>query len=199
MKKYLITYFLILFLAPNTVYAHGIFKGLSSFYNGLLHPLFVPAQIILIIALGLFLGKQEDKKHRIFFSFAIAVIIGLLINAFLNIHNPIRIYNENLLIIATLIIATLVILQQCVHPAIAIIIMVAGGILIGLDSSPDQLITKEKGAFLLGNGITIYLLILYPITLAETFNKAFWQEVFIRILGSWLVASALMVGAMLVS
>jgi urease accessory protein len=197
MKKHLILSFSIFFLAPGTVYAHGIFKGLSSFYNGLLHPLFIPAQVILIIALGLFSGKQEDKKHRAFFSFSMAVVLGLLINVLSDSPNPISLYSEYLLIAATIIVATLVILQQRTSNMLSIIIMIIGGIIIGIDSTPDQLSGKEKEAFLLGNIIAVYLLILYPITLAETFGKAFWQEVFIRILGSWLVASALMVGVIL--
>ncbi|RTZ63451.1 MAG: hypothetical protein DSZ29_06975 [Aquificaceae bacterium] len=196
MKPSLVFYCLVLFLLPDSVYAHGVFKGLSSFYNGLLHPLFVPAQIMLILTLGLLLGKQDDKTHRAFFSFIAAVIIALLINALSTINTLNDLHREYLLIAMTLIAALFVIIQQRLPTAITIIIMSLGGFFIGLDSSTEQLIAKEKWSFLLGNIVAVYLLILYPITLAETFNKAFWQEVAIRILGSWLAASALMVAAL---
>lgn len=189
MKNQLSVLLFISSFIPNTAFAHGVFKGLSSFYNGLLHPLFSPPQLFVIIILGLFLGQQTYKKNTAFFSFAIALIIGLLLTPF-SITN----HSESILLIITLTVSTLVMLKQKIPLPFALLIMLLGGLFLGLDSRPDDLIATEKIAFLLGNAVAVYLLILYPITLAETFNNAFWKTTFIRILGSWLAASALMVG-----
>ena len=39
----------------------------------------------------------------------------------------------------------------------------------------------------------IYLLLLYPIALADYFNKKAWQKIGIRIIGPWVAASSLLV------
>ena len=54
--------FAVFFLVPGPALAHVPFEGLSDFYNGILHPVFVPAHVLLLIAAGLYLGKHGSKN-----------------------------------------------------------------------------------------------------------------------------------------
>lgn len=62
-----------------------------------------------------------------------------------------------------------------------------------MDSGQETLSDKEKLVSLFGSGVGIYLLLLYPIALADYFNKKAWQKIGIRIIGSWVAASSLLV------
>lgn len=203
MKK-TITFSVIIYLclAPNSVFAHGLFKGLGSFYNGLLHPVFVPEQIITIIALGLFLGQQAYQGHKLFFTFIFSLLLGLIFNGFnisifsANTEKNLPIIISNALIIISLIASFIVILKTDIPQIIALSLLIAGGLFIGLDSSPpNALIIREQWLFLFGVGVAVYMLFLYPITFGEYFKKVFWKEMVVRILASWIAASSLMVWA----
>lgn len=197
-------------LLPNMVFAHGVFKGLNSFYNGFLHPLFVPSQLITIIALGLFLGHQSYKGHRSFFSFVLALLVGLILNGIYAGNEKLASYLiiENLtlaLVITSLSASAVLIFNQKIPYVVAFLLLIIGGFLIGLDSiPPSEMITQkqfasEKWLFLFGVCVAVYFLFLYPLTLAEVFKKAFWQKIAIRILASWIAASSLMVWAISLS
>lgn len=191
---------------PNTVFAHGIFKGLNSFYNGFLHPVFVPSQLIAIIALGLFLGQQSYKGHRSFFSFSVAVLIGLIATGIYvgDEKSASYLITENstfALLITSLSASALIVFNLKIPNSIGLVLLIIGGFFIGLDSIPPNeminqtLFNRDKWLFLFGVCVAVYLLFLYPLTLAEVFKKAFWQKVVIRILASWIAASSLMVWA----
>jgi len=190
-----------LYLLPNTVFAHGLFKGLSSFYNGLLHPIFVPQQVITIIALGLFLGQQAYRGHQLFFAFAFSLLLGLILIGFNvdyieNSETSLLAFTSNGLIVIALMASLMVIIKRNVSQIIALPLLIAGGLLIGLDSAPPTaLVIREQWLFLLGVSIAVYFLFLYPITFGEYFKKVFWKEMVVRIVASWIAASSLMVWA----
>jgi hypothetical protein len=65
-----------------------------------------------------------------------------------------------------------------------------------MDSAQDALSGKEKLVSLLGSGLALYLLFLYPMALADVFNKKPWQMIGVRVIGSWIAASSLLVLAL---
>ena len=60
---------------PGVAFAHSPIKGIDTFYNGLLHPLYVPAHLLLLIALGLFIGQKSPVQNQV----AIAALLGATI------------------------------------------------------------------------------------------------------------------------
>ena len=70
------------------------------------------------------------------------------------------------------------------------------GFIIGLDSAQDSLSAKAKWVALFGSGVGIYFLLLYVMALSESLTKKAWQNIAVRVIASWISASALMVLAL---
>ena len=58
------SFFIASIIVPNLAFAHSPIEGIDSFYNGLLHPVFVPAHILLILGLGLLFGQKGTQETR---------------------------------------------------------------------------------------------------------------------------------------
>ncbi len=180
-------------LFSDAAFAHAPIEGIGSFYNGLLHPLLIPAHLILLIAIGLFVGQQASKITEIALgSFAFATMVGLIL-AWFTIGTQIVTF---ILVLSTaigLLIAINPAIQPPLNRYVAISLGALAGLALGMDSAQEALAGKEKLASLFGSGVAIYFLVLYPMTLADYFKKKPWQKIGVRVLGSWLAASSLLV------
>ena len=58
-------------------FAHLPIEGVGGFYGGLLHPILVPAHALSVVALGLFIGRQRERRIPSSI-FAVALIAGLI-------------------------------------------------------------------------------------------------------------------------
>ena len=74
---------------------------------------------------------------------------------------------------------------------VAALAVVAGG-LIGLDSARDMLATPGALMLLLGGAIGAVLLVLYLAAITVCL-QSHWQKIGVRIIGSWMATSALLV------
>ena len=180
-------------LFSDAAFAHAPIEGIGSFYNGLLHPLLIPAHLILIIAIGLFVGQQVSKNTEIALgSFAMATMVGLIL-AWFTIGTQIVTF----ILVLSMTIGFLIAINPALRPPInryvAIGLGALAGLALGMDSAQEALAGKEKLASLFGSGVAIYFLVLYPMTLADYFKEKAWQKIGIRVLGSWLAASSLLV------
>jgi len=184
-----------LVVLPETVLAHGPIEGIGNFYNGILHPVFVPAHLLLISALGLLIGQRGiDSNLSALATFASGTFIGLTL-AWFSFSLEMQVY----LLSAALILGLLVSLDLDLRPAWVALIAFFIGIVIGTDSSQESLSGRDKFVALFGTGVGLYLLQLYPMGLADTFNKKPWQKIGIRVVGSWIAAIAFLVLALAVS
>lgn len=174
---------------PEAALAHSPIKGINNFYNGMLHPLFVPAHLMLILTLGLLYGQQglkEMQKPVAFFLLTTA--LGLIAAGFSTGVN---------LEVALLVCAASIGLLIAISPELSLFwfvtIGVSAGFLIGLDSAQDSLAGKEKMLSLFGSGVAVYFLLIYITAFVDRFQSRSWQKIGVRIVGSWVAASALLV------
>jgi len=182
-------------LIPEIVFAHAPLEGLGSFYNGLLHSLFIPAHLLLLLALGLFIGQKGfDNNQSSLAIFAIGVFSGLILAGF-----SFAVEMENYLLAGALILGILVALELHLSSKWVSLLAFSGGLFLGMDSTQETLFGKDKVAALLGTGVGLYFLQLYPIALADYFNKKAWQKIGIRVIGSWITAISFLVLALAVS
>jgi hydrogenase/urease accessory protein HupE len=187
--------FLLLLASPGVALAHSPIKGLNNFYNGLLHPVFVPAHLLLMIALGLFLGQQGPKENQpALAAFLLATIAGLT-TAWFSPGSGM----EAILLVAAAAAGLLIAINPRVGLWGCAVITTLAGFLLGMDSAQESLAGRDKLAALFGSGIAIYFLTLYPMALADRFNHKAWHRIGVRIVGSWIAASALLVLALSVS
>lgn len=184
---------LLLFLvATDPLLAHSPIKSMGNFYSGLLHPVFVPAHLLLLIALGLFIGQKGLSENRLSFAvFLVTTVIGL-IGAWFSVGGELEIA----LLSAAAIIGLLIASNLPIGVYLCAIIAALVGLLISVDSAQDTLSGMGKLLTLLGTGVGISILFLYAMGFADYFNKKPWQKIGIRIIGSWLAASSLLVIAL---
>ena len=178
-----------LVLLPGVALAHSPIKGLDTFYAGLLHPLFVPAHLLSVLALGIFFGQRGPKAvQTAIIAFLVATLLGL---AATGIAKPVDV--ELPLLLGAAVTGALVALDRQLPLPVCVLLAAALGLMIGFDSAQPQLSGRSWLAALLGTGIAVYLMLLYTMVFADWFGKRHWQRIGLRVLGSWAAASSLLV------
>ncbi len=186
------SFFICFLCLPQIASAHSPIKGMGDFLNGVLHPLLVPEQVLLLLGLGLFYGQHHVNRHKKnILYFMSAIITGLFLGDFLQAVD----LSLPLLLLA-LMINFFVLIKRDFYRPVFIFLVVLSGLLLGLDSTQAELTGKAKLVTLFGSGIGMYFLMLYTMALSETFSTPQWRVIAVRILASWLSASALMVLAL---
>ena len=177
---------------PQLVRAHVPFAGLNDLYNGLLHPVVVPAHLLLLAASGLFLGKQGSRVvPPAFLLFCLFTFIGLVATLFFTGG-----VGELYLLGVAAVIGLLIAANLRIPFFLCLIIAALTGFLLGLDTTQTVLVGKAKFFSLLGSGLGICFLFLYPLAFADYFGDRNWQKIGVRIVGSWVAASSILVLAL---
>jgi len=184
----------ILFLCfSGTVRAHATISGFEGFAGGALHPLTIPAHLLIIVALGLLTGQRSPPSLRaLFVNFAPILAAALMFTTtglITGVFQP-------LLVAVALCAAIPVALEKPVSPLVYRALSAAGALALGFDSAPGA---SSAGVFiktLLGTGIMVIFLVFdvaYYTTLAM---RRQWSRVGVRVLGSWIIAISLLVLAL---
>ena len=184
-----------LMLAPGAVLAHSPIKDIGNFYGGLLHPLFIPAHALLLGALGLLLGQQQPAENKFpLLLFVVCAVAGLALSGH---TNGVALQTAQLL--GTAAIGLLVAIQ----PAIPVFLRTAGSafcaLVIGIDSGQAELASAALFASLVGTWLGMCILLLCTMGAADYLKEKPWQTIGVRIIGSWMTASALLVLSLSVS
>ena len=171
-------------LAPEAALAHAPLKGIGTFYNGVRHPVLVPAHLLTIFALGLLLGQHAPRASRVgWFGFVIAFWAGLA-GTRLGYAVP-----DVVLLALAMCAGLLVALERIGHLGIALALAAAAGLCLGLDSAPEGIAEGERWLALLGTATGGVLLISYVGGLAAGLVRP-WQRIGVRVAGSWTAAGA---------
>lgn len=179
-------------LAPRLAVAHVPFAGLNDLYNGLLHPVVVPAHLLLVAAAGLFLGKHGSRVvPPSFLLFCLFTFSGLVATIFYTGG-----IGERYLLGVAAVIGLLIAANLRVPFLLCLIVAALVGFLLGLDSTQTVLVGKAKFFSLLGSGLGLCFLFLYALAFADYFGDRSWQKIGVRIVGSWVAASAILVLAL---
>jgi len=177
---------------PHIALAHSPIKGIGDLLNGIIHPLLVPAQVLIILALGLWYGQHKSANKKIsVLIFLLATIIGLATSGFFVSYDM-----SAFLLVGASVLGLLIITGVSLPQVIYTLLGVLSGFIIGLDSSSEGLVSKAKIVSLFGSGVGIYFMLLYAMALSESLSNKHWQVIAVRIMASWLSASALMVLAL---
>lgn len=173
--------------------AHGGFEGVGPFYGGLLHPLAVPAHLIALIAIGIFSGQRGWAFVVGGFPYlAGGTLAGLAL------ASPAIEPAATPLLLGAAVVTGLAIALEARLPVPAAVAWVAlAGALVAADSpaAPPTTAPAEAGTAsvlaLAGTGLGILLLFAWWALPFSRVQLA-WQRIGIRVLGSWLVAGAVL-------
>lgn len=175
-------------LSAQPAFTHPAPLGIGGFPGGLVHPLFVPAHAMAVLALGLLIGQQAMWTRLAALSFMLGLAAGLGVMT-LGIV-PTRM-NE-LVLGGALIAGLLATLARPVPETLGCVLAVLLGFCIGLDSPPEAISLAEANLMLIGTGLGAAALLILTIAIASRL-KAGWARIGARILGSWIAASAILV------
>ena len=174
--------------------AHGSIQGIDHFSGGLLHPLVEPTHLISLVALGLLVGQRGiAKAEAALFCFATGVAAGLICAAFGRSIDA----DVPLLVIATLSglwVAMSLALPEVVYGGIAGLL----GAGIGMGSNPEAFTGTALVAALGGAGIGA-IVWLFGIAAIVNLLKKPWLSILVRVIGSWVSASSILVLALWIS
>jgi hydrogenase/urease accessory protein HupE len=168
--------------------AHVSGGGIVDSYSGLLHPFTEPLHIITIVGLGLMLSQQgRAVPPQGWISYTIAALLGLIAsNAGLTLPVYMMLYP------LAAILGLLVAIKPVLPRLICLLLSIIAGFTLGIDS-----MTGAEGigklivtVFSTTTGLGIALLIV--IGWGDYFTRD-WQKIGIRVIGSWIATSALLV------
>jgi urease accessory protein len=162
--------------------------GLGGFFAGLLHPVLTPTHGLALFGLGLLIGRQpagERLLPQVLFGAALAA--GLLALALAVGETPADSVLLGGVAISGVLVAAAFRLPLLVLGPLA----AAMGAAIGLDSPPDVFLIEEAIGMLIGTGLGAVIALGLVVEGAARMARD-WQQIGVRVLGSWTAASALL-------
>ena len=180
-------------LASSTVSAsaHIMMEGAGEITNGALHPLMTPAHVLVLLATGLLWGQNaRDKDSNPLRVFAPVLVVALLATLPSLLSGELW---QPLVIGVSLVLASLVALELRLPRAAVIALAALSAVVIGLDSGAEADSSAAKIKTLAGTWVTASAVVFYIAACASNAQGKPWARTAIRVIGSWIVAIALMV------
>ncbi len=177
---------------PAQALAHSLSKRFGDFYGGLLHPLTSLELGMGFLVLALLAGQQNKRGARSMLAWFIAAMLaGAVMAHWLPILvDEVRLPN---LALAALL-GTLVAVAPRLPNVVLVVIGFASGVLNGLGNGLAM--TTETAPHLFIPGIAVSgLLVVTPLAAFVTTLNRHWQLTAVRIIGSWIAASGLLISA----
>jgi urease accessory protein len=185
----------VLYLIPDLAFAQMPIDGLNTFLDGLLHPLFVSSHLLLLVATGLYYGQQGIRECLPAIKlFVVSTLAGLAVSWF-----SIAGGTEILILGEALIVGLLVATRPNLKPYWSLIIGTVSGLSLGLDTTQPGLTVAQRLISLCGSFLGLAVLLFHTTAFADWFRTRLWQRTAVRIIGSWVSASALLVLALSLS
>jgi hydrogenase/urease accessory protein HupE len=178
---------------PLRAEAHSNIEGLDEFANGLLHPLFTPAHVLVLLAFGLWIGRYPPLKLRSPLpAFAMGSLIGLAL-AWKGVAAP----HPAVLLVMAMIAGAAIASDFKISLLPRVILAAVAGMLLGMDSAPDAASTPTAVMkTLLGTWIGLYIWLVNPAFYSSLLPKKKWADYAVRIAASWIIAISFMVVAL---
>jgi urease accessory protein len=182
----------LLCLATAAAQAHTVIPGIGGFPGGLLHPLLVPAHALTLIALGLLAANFARPAQALLLAvFAVAAVA-----AFILIAMAYSTIQAETLILCLGAAIGLLLAANFVPPfpvAAALTATIAGAII--FDSVPPVLSVSQTALSLTGTAMAAIAVSSASAWLSGALPLRI-RQVAVRIAGSWIAASAIMVLAL---
>lgn len=175
---------------PTPALAHMPIAGVDGFFGGLLHPILVPSHALAIVGLALLISRQSRVAGLVAWGvFAAALLAGLLA-IYVGAGD---IFAGDILLALTVGIGLALALARPVANAFLWPLAAMMGCALALDSPPDVISIAQATRILAGTGLGACIALTAITAAARRLGDRGWQQLAIRIAGSWIAASALLV------
>jgi urease accessory protein len=159
---------------------------LQAFFDGLLNPLTTPAHAMTLLALALLMARQSQR-------FVVVLIFALVLAAgFLAIVLAVETTPARTVLLAVAGALGVMVAAAWAPKLLAWLLTAVAGGALALDSPPQAVRIAEAYATLAGTAIGACAM-LVVVTAIAAHASADWQRLGVRILGSWIAASAILV------
>ena len=163
---------------------------MSALVGGLLSPLLTPTHALALLALGLLIGQERASAPSIA-AFIAGLTAGLVAIAWAVGET----WAPDILLAAAAVSAGLIALAQPLPRIVPAGLAAVIGVALGLDSPPEVISVGAATAMLIGTGIGAGLAVALIAAGGQHLTR-WWQRLGLRIVGSWIVASAILVLAL---
>jgi len=178
---------------PVTAQAHLVNSGLGPFYDGALHLLLSPGDLLGVLALALLAGQRGTTAAR---AAVIVLPVAWLFAGLIGLSLPVALELTGLSIVSFTLLGVLVAADARLPPAVIAALAGAYGALHGLLNGAILAAMGSGVTRLAGIVLTSLLLVLLAAA-AVVPLRAFWARISVRVAGSWVVAvGILMLGWM---
>jgi urease accessory protein len=181
---------LILLLAglPSMAQAHLMTTGLGPFYDGLIHLFVTPEDLLPVIALALFAGLRGPGYGRaVLFTLPLAYLAGNLASAMAITTAVFPVVGAALILALGALVAADLSLPLACLAGVAIFLGLFSG---GVNGSE---MARVQGLGLGGFGAAAAVFVVVAIIAGNTTAlKAHWARIAVRVAGSWIAASGLL-------
>jgi len=158
----------------------------QAFVDGFINPLTTPAHGLTLLPLALVLARQPQRFAGVLiFALALAVGFGAIVLAVET--TPARI-----VLLAVAVALGAMVAAAWRPKSVAWLFSAIAGAALALDSPPQAVMITEAYATLAGTAVGACTMLVVVAALAGH-AKADWQRLGLRILGSWIAASAILV------
>ncbi len=176
---------LVLMVTP--ALAHPPPLGISGFWGGLLHPLFVPAHVMAIGGLALVAGRSERGTALV----AGAFVLGLLAGAAAMMRGTVPAYAGEALLGFAALAGLVLALGLGVWRMAAIPLAAAAGLAVLLDSPPETLSLREANLMVVGTVLGAAAAFGAAASMARR-ARGRVMDIGVRVAGAWIAASAIL-------
>lgn len=181
-------------LATRPARAHSPIEGVGAFYNGAFHPALVLAHLLLVLALGIWLGHQGRRHARsgmLFFG------VGLMLGLLATVPGWLPDVTAILPLLAAACCLGIILMRPVPVWLMAGLAWVAG-LCVGLDSPAEGSGTSERWLMLAGTWLGGCVLLLFAAVLPLVMGQP-WARIGWRILAAWGAASSLLAWLMVLA
>jgi hydrogenase/urease accessory protein HupE len=171
---------------PSLAQAHLVTTGMGPVYDGIGHLLLTPEDLVPVVALALYAGLRGPAAGRgTMFLLPAAWFFGGLAGSLLSVHVAFPTAAISFLLFGVLVAADFRLPAPAVE-ALAILLGLVHGCLNGA--------VLERGSGTLGLlGITVMLFVIVALASAFVVSlKRPWARIVVRVIGSWIAASGLL-------
>jgi hydrogenase/urease accessory protein HupE len=165
--------------------------GMGDFISGLLHPWMTPTHLVILFALGLWLGQHVPL--RLALPLKVFVPISAVALALTTLH-WIAVVPPPILVAIAFVTAAVVALDARLPDYAAAVLLTAAAVAIGLDSGVETGTPFTIFKTLFGTWVSLGIGLInigYYVSLA-TERKRKWIDIGVRVAASWIVAVSLM-------
>ena len=167
------------------------------FLQGVMHPLVMPAHLILLIALGLLAGQQSVRAVT---AGCITLVLSLAAACMATVQFRLSLEPEVALLLSAVVAGGLVALRLSLPTWPILLLALIAGLLIGLDSSAPRIpgLRGDKVHALLAGTVLSASITALVCALFALMVRNLLEGIVLRVLGAWITAGALLVLALYV-